>query len=174
VTTERRSVPYNYGKLREKRIGILLHWDGSGSDAGAVNWLTKHPDCRVSYNALITDDGQHIKVAPDDARAWHAGTCTPSKGFKYKDANSAFYGLAFASKSGDTITRLQLIAAVKVARQWFGEEGWPLTDSWRVTDHKTETRRPDGTHRKPDIGTGLLYEGKPLTVKTFTDILGDR
>lgn len=167
ATTETGSVP-NWGALREPRVGVCLHYDGSASDAGAVNWLTKHPDCRVSYHRLITDDGQAVKIAPDDARAWHAGVCRPSSLLSYQDANSALYGLAFAAKAGDTLTYAQVRAAVKVVRVWYAEEDWALSDLWRITDHRAEAW-PRG--RKVDIGSTLRYLGKPFTIERFRSFL---
>ena len=57
-----------YGTLREDRIGVMLHFDGSGSDRGSVQWF-KDPRCRVSYNLLVLDDGSYVRIAPDSARA---------------------------------------------------------------------------------------------------------
>ena len=152
----------NWGRLREPRQGVMLHYDGSATDAGAVRWLTQHPDARVSYTRLVLDDGQVIPIAPDDARAWHAGNCRPSsEAFTYTDANSAFYGLAFAARPGDTITPPQFHAMLKTILRCYADEGWPLTDWWRITDHAREAW-PRG--RKVDIGTGLLYAGQPLTL----------
>jgi N-acetyl-anhydromuramyl-L-alanine amidase AmpD len=160
ATTARGAPVANWGKLREARQGVCLHYDGSASDAGAVAWLTKDPRARVSYNRLVLDDGQVVKIAPDDARAWHAGTCRPSSAaFTYGDANSALYGVALAAKPGDEVTGKQFDALVNVVRHYFEVEGWPLTDWWRVTDHEQEAW-PRG--RKVDIGRQLRHRGHPL------------
>lgn len=166
ATTARSAVANNWGALRERRVGVCLHYDGSATDAGAVQWLTKDPRCKVSYNRLVTDDGQDVKVAPDDARAWHAGTCRPSSAFRYKDANSALYGLAFAAKGGDALTHAQVKTAMRIVRGWFAAEEWPLSEAWRITDHEREAW-PRG--RKSDIGSSLTYLGKPFTVETFRE-----
>ena len=80
-----------YNALREKRKGCMIHYDGSGSDLGAVQWFAD-PRCKVSYNLLGLDDGSYVRIAPDHARAWHAGRCRPSDPDRlhYGDANSAF------------------------------------------------------------------------------------
>lgn len=150
-TTKRRADP-RWNDLREPRKGIMLHYDASGSDAGAVQFLLRDPDCKVSYNQLILDDGEVVEVVPDDGRAWHAGVCKPSATVpKYKDANSAFYGLAFASKPGDRVFPEQVAAAVQVAVRWMKRHKW--TDVNRhITDHAAEAW-PRG--RKQDIN-GLL------------------
>ncbi len=42
---------------REPRLAICLHYDGSGSDAGAKGWF-QHPDAwNVGYQYLVLDDG---------------------------------------------------------------------------------------------------------------------
>lgn len=158
----------NWGKLREPRVGVMLHYDGSASDAGAVGWLTKDPRARVSYNRLILDDGQVVKIAPDDARAWHAGACRPSARFGYTDANSAFYGVALAAKPGDAVPDTQFEALLAVIREYFDAEGWPLTDWWRVTDHAAEAW-PRG--RKSDIGTALRHHGQVLHLEAVRQAL---
>lgn len=141
--------PWN--RLREPRLGVMLHWDGSFSDRGALLWLLSDPRCRVSYNWLVLDDGTVRDIAPPRARAWHAGDCRTSDPARlpYRDANSAFYSIAAAAKPGDTITPKQFRAIADLTRACFDAERWPLTDTWRVTDHSREAW-PRG--RKHDIG----------------------
>ena len=138
----------NWGKLHERRIGIMLHYDGSTSDAGALTWLLRDPACHVSYNDIVTDDGKIVAVAPRSARAWHAGVCKPSSLFKYKDANSAFYGLAVSCGSNDTATPKQVDGVIRACLELFAINGWKSKDVWRITDHEAEAW-PRG--RKIDI-----------------------
>lgn len=155
----------NWGKLREQRQGVMLHYDGSASDAGAVTWITKDPRCAVSYTTLITDDGQVIPIAPRDARAWHAGVCRPSDAERmpYADANSAFYGVALAARSGDIVLPAQYAAVVAHCVTLFHEHDWTADELWRITDHAGEAW-PRG--RKVDIGRSLrLADGSQLTVE---------
>ena len=77
-----------YGTLREKRIGVMPHYDGSGSDRGAIQWFADER-CKVSYNLLVLDDGSYVRIAPDSARAWHAGRCRPSDPARLHYVNSA-------------------------------------------------------------------------------------
>lgn len=129
----------NWNRLREKRIGIMLHYDDSTSDAGALEWLMRDPRCHVSYTWVVTDDGTVTLVAPKNARAWHAGVCKPSSPrLAYRDANSAFYGLAIAASGKDRATEQQIAAVVALCRDVFREHKWPLTDGWRVTTHARE------------------------------------
>lgn len=147
----------NWGTLRESRKGILLHYDASASDAGAVAWLTKDPRCAVSYNKLILDDGRVVEIAPEEARAWHAGVCRPSdpKRLSYADANSAFYGLSIAATVGDVATPAAKRSLAEVCHRLFLKHGWdPLRDSWRITGHRAEAW-PRGRKVDPE-GPNLL------------------
>lgn len=129
----------NWENLRERRIGVLLHYDESGSDAGAVAWFS-HPDCKVSYNWLVLDDGTQVDLAPRDKAAWHAGKCQPSDPARmpYKHANSAFYGVSLAANHKDTATEAQVATVVRIIKGLFIEHGWPLTDAFRITSHHLE------------------------------------
>lgn len=128
----------NHNALREPRIGVMLHYDGSLSDRGAVSWF-KHPKCKVSYQDLALDDGTVVEIAPEDRRAWHAGVCRPSDPrLVYRDANSAFYGIAAATTDGVDVTPAQLISLAWLTRRYFEANGWPLSDTWRIVGHHTE------------------------------------
>src|SRR5690349_17106410 len=94
-------------KLNEKRLGVMLHFDGSKNDRGSVAWMWD-PEFKLSYNLLVLDNGKVERIAPDTARAYHAGECQSSDPrLPYRDANSAFYGVAIAATDGDTATGLQ-------------------------------------------------------------------
>lgn len=148
INTTKRRAKGNWNTLYESRKGICLHFDASASDAGAVEFLLRDPACKTSYNKLILDDGTVVEVAPDHARAWHAGVCRPSEQVPtYKDANSAFYGVAFAAREKDVVTPEQFQAAVRLLTQYMRKHGW--TDVQRhITDHAAEAW-PRG--RKTDI-----------------------
>lgn len=139
----------NWGLLRQDRVGIMLHYDGSVSDAGAVEWLTRDPRCRVSYNWLVLDDGKLVEIAPDHARAWHAGVCRPSNGalLPYRDANSAFYGIALATGAGAPATPAAFATIIRLCRALYRQNGWLDSETWRIVGHNTEAW-PRG--RKPD------------------------
>ena len=126
-------------KLYETRKGIMLHYDASVSDPGAVTWLTKDKRCKVSYNWLVLDDGSVIEVAPPSARAWHAGVCQPSPTApSYKDANSAFYGIAVAATAGDHATEAQENAVIDLCLDIFEREKWKKSDVFRIVGHNVE------------------------------------
>lgn len=148
INTITRRAKGNWNTLYERRKGVCLHFDASASDAGAVEFLLRDPACKTSYNKLILDDGTVVEIAPDHARAWHAGVCRPSEHVPtYKDANSAFYGVAFAARGKDVVTQAQFRTAVRVVTQYMRQHGW--TDVQRhITDHATEAW-PRG--RKTDI-----------------------
>lgn len=163
------NVAENYGTLTEERLGVLLHYDDSASDAGAVEWLLKDPRCKVSYNWLVLDDGQVVEVAPWDKRAWHAGKCRPSSPrLTYRDANSAFYGIAWAGRDRQAITPAALVALLDLVRGLFQQHHWPLTDSWRITGHDLEAwprgRKidPTGTEKaRPVLSVELVQRLLP-------------
>lgn len=144
-------MPSNWGTLREPRLGIMLHYDAStGTDAGALAWFA-HPDCRVSYNYLVDDDGDVHVIAPPNARAWHAGACRSSDAARlpYRDANSAFYGVAWAGggRRGDVCPERALAGITVQCVTIFRAHRWPAEEVWRIVGHRTEAW-PRG--RKPD------------------------
>lgn len=141
-----------YGaRLFEPRQGCCLHFDASKNDKGAVAWFAD-PRCEVSYQWLVTDDGKAHRLAPDDARAYHMGVCRPSEGFKYKDANSAFYGVAIAATDGDTCTPLQFATVVRLCAGYCQKHRWAVD---RITGHKDEAW-PRGRKHDPEGSTGVL------------------
>jgi N-acetyl-anhydromuramyl-L-alanine amidase AmpD len=145
----------NYNAVREERLGVMLHYDGSTSDAGAVQWLLRDSRCKVSYNWLVLDSGEVVEIAPPDARAWHAGVCRPSHPtLRYRDANSAFYGLSLAATVGQTATSEAKAAIVDLCRVLFIRHGWdPEREGWRIVGHETEAwprgRKIDPTGPNP-------------------------
>ena len=143
----------NWGDRTQPRIGIMLHFDGSASDAGAIAWLRDDPRAKVSYNWIVTDDGGQVTIAPQDARAWHAGVCRPSDSrLTYRDANSAFYGIAVAATSGQTVTIRQYNTVVNLCAALMKHHGW--RDPWRIVGHDTECwprgRKVDPTGPDPN------------------------
>lgn len=151
--------PRNWGDLSEPRMGIMLHYDESGSDDGAVEWLLFDRSCKVSYNWLILDDGTVRDIAPDEKRAWHAGVCRSSdpKRLPYVDANSAFYGIAVAAKHSERATPAQWRIVIELCIALMQKHGWPASDTWRIVGHRTEAW---GRKRKddPDGHLGVVLD----------------
>lgn len=144
----------NWNARTEPPIGVLLHYDESASDAGALAWF-HDPRCQVSYHYLVRDDGTVHEIAPRGKRAWHAGACRPSDPVRmsYRDANSAFYGVAIAANHKDTATEAQVASVVRIIKALFLENGWPFTEVWRISSHhleawprgrKVDVQRPGG------------------------------
>jgi N-acetylmuramoyl-L-alanine amidase len=149
LATVRTTGPWN--TLREPRQGIMLHYDASASDLGAVSWLLFNPACEVSYNWLVLDDGTVVTVAPENARAWHAGHCRPSSSrFTYRDGNSAFYGVAIAATTGEKATGEQVRMVAGIVEGLCRKHGWTAADV--LTTHADEAW-PRG--RKGDTGDVL-------------------
>ena len=142
----------HYSRTREKRLGVMIHYDGSGSDRGAVEWFAD-PRCRVSYHYLVLDDGSYVAIAPLDRRGWHAGKCETSdpERLPYKDANSAFFGIAAATNNRADVTPLQLLTIAWLTRRLFEREGWDVTETWRIVGHRTEAT-PRGRKTDPEGG----------------------
>lgn len=162
----------NWNRRREERIGIMVHYDDSASDAGAQAWLMEDPACKVSYNVLILDNGSRVEVTPTDARAWHAGVCRPSDPrLRYRDANSAFYGVALAQDWNDPVTDAALLSLVGWCATIFRLHGWGLkTEGWRIVGHDTEAW-PRG--RKVDP-TGLDKAHPVLSVARVRELVAQR
>jgi N-acetyl-anhydromuramyl-L-alanine amidase AmpD len=125
--------------LKEKRMGVMLHYDGSTSDAGGLGWFAD-PGCTVSYQDGVDDAGVVHEIAPASARAWHAGVCRSSdpRRLPYVDANSAFYGVAILTNEKTGATILQTLVVAARVRHYFAKEGWPVTETWRIVGHDTE------------------------------------
>jgi N-acetyl-anhydromuramyl-L-alanine amidase AmpD len=146
----------------------MIHFDGSGSDAGAVAWFAD-PRCRVSYQLLVLDDGSFVRIAPDTARAWHAGVCRPSsERLGYHDANSAFYGVSVATNGRVGATALQLLTTAWLCRRYFEAHGWPVTDTWRIVGHEDEAW-PRGRKSDP---SGPIEHNPILDLEDIHSLLG--
>ncbi|WP_129792642.1 N-acetylmuramoyl-L-alanine amidase [Sphingosinicella sp. CPCC 101087] len=51
---------------------VVLHYTGMSDAASAIDRL-RDPEARVSCHYLIAEDGQVLRMVPEDKRAWHAG-----------------------------------------------------------------------------------------------------
>lgn len=133
----------NFNALREPRVGVMLHYDDSASDSGAVAWFTD-PDCQVSYNYLVLDDGSYVPIIPEGKRAWHAGVCRSSEParLRYADANSAFVGIAVATNGKIPATAAQRETVAWLTRREFQRHGWSLAETWRIVGHDAEAVWP--------------------------------
>lgn len=167
-----RNRQYNE-QLRGPRIGVMVHYDGSASDKGGVEWFA-HPDCRVSYNYLVLDDGSYVEIAPPTARAWHAGLCAPSdpERLSYSDANSAFYGISAATNDRFDVTPLQLLTIAWLTRQCFELEGWPVTEAYRIVGHSSEAVFRDGRRGRKIDPEGPNRENPIFSPEDVRQLLG--
>lgn len=143
----------NHGSPREPKIGCMIHYDGSSSDAGAVSWF-QHRDCEVSYNYLALDDGSFVQLVVPDRRAWHAGWCRTSDPDRlpYRDANSALVGIAAATDDQHDVTPLQTLTVAWLCRLMFVKYGWDPSETWRIVGHDTEAVYPPGHPREGERG----------------------
>ena len=51
---------------------LVLHYTGMPDAAGAIARLSD-PAAKVSCHYLVAEDGQIVRMVPEDKRAWHAG-----------------------------------------------------------------------------------------------------
>ena len=68
---------------------IVLHYTGMQTAQGAIDRL-RDPEAKVSAHYLIAEDGQVLRMVPEDKRAWHAGKAC-WRGIE--DVNSASIGI---------------------------------------------------------------------------------
>jgi N-acetylmuramoyl-L-alanine amidase len=68
---------------------IVLHYTGMQDAASAIAWLA-NPESKVSAHYVVTEDGQVVRMVPEDKRAWHAGR---SHWRGVTDVNSASIGI---------------------------------------------------------------------------------
>jgi N-acetylmuramoyl-L-alanine amidase len=58
---------------REQPISMLvLHYTGMKDAASAIDRL-RDPEAKVSCHYLVAEDGQILRMVPEEKRAWHAG-----------------------------------------------------------------------------------------------------
>ena len=68
---------------------IVLHYTGMHDAASAIARLSS-PDSKVSCHYLVAEDGQVVRMVPEEKRAWHAGN---SSWRGVTDVNSASVGI---------------------------------------------------------------------------------
>lgn len=68
---------------------LVLHYTGMEDAASAIAWLI-NPVSKVSCHYLVAEDGQVLRIVPEDKRAWHAGR---SHWRGVDDVNSASIGI---------------------------------------------------------------------------------
>lgn len=134
------------GPVVGSRWGIMLHYDDSSTDKGAVSWFLD-PRCKVSYNGLYLDNGDRVDVAPWDRAAWHAGVCLP--GSWGTAANSAFYGLSAATNGETPVTVAQLDAIVRDCAAICRAHGW---GAGRIMGHDMLACFPQGHPKAGQLG----------------------
>lgn len=62
----------NWDERARPVSAVVLHYTGMPDAAGAIYWLTT-PESKVSAHYLVAEDGQIVRMVPEDKRAWHAG-----------------------------------------------------------------------------------------------------
>lgn len=151
-----------------QRVGVMVHFDDSSSDAGALAWF-RDPAFRLSYNRAYRDDGTRIRITPSiHHAAYHAGVCLiePSlrietlsgSGYRYGGANTGYFGLAITAAARDHITRPQLESLTEDTAIIFRAAGWsPEETERRIVGHDSRAifnprDNPDTPHRWGQLG----------------------
>lgn len=163
-------VPYS------ARHGIMLHFDASRTDQGAINWFDD-PEFLLSYNRAYTDNGRRIRLAPTiEHRAYHAGKCR-SDALVHDNANSSFYGLCVTAGDGQITTTEQFTAicvdAAVIVRyhQLRGDPGWSIEnlgyiitghEDWAVNADGKLGRKHDPTGENPKKGLPPVLDKKAV------------
>jgi N-acetyl-anhydromuramyl-L-alanine amidase AmpD len=104
--------------LAAPRIGIMLHYDDSSSDAKSLAWF-RDPRCANGYTWLVLDDGGVIELADPGMRTPHAGPCLIPL------ANSRFYGIAAATNGSVPATDAQVRSIVRLCAVLVRFHRWP-------------------------------------------------
>lgn len=150
-------------KLKEPRQGVMIHYDASASDRSGLVWLAG-AEIRVSYNWVVTDAGNIIAIAPEDARAWHAGYCRScDPRLKYRDANSAFYGVSILATAGDRASVEAKRSIVGLVRTYFLRHGWTADEGWRLVSHRQHAVYEPGHELAGQYGRKNDPEGPDLS-----------
>ena len=79
----------NFDERRLPVSMIVLHYTGMPDETGALQRLTS-PEAKVSSHYLVAEDGQVVRLVPEEKRAWHAGK---SYWRGVNDVNSASVGI---------------------------------------------------------------------------------
>jgi N-acetylmuramoyl-L-alanine amidase len=76
---------------------LVLHYTGMPSCEGAIRWLAS-PNSGVSCHYVVDTDGAITQMAPESARAWHAGV---SHWMGAEDINSCSIGIEIHNPGHD-------------------------------------------------------------------------
>jgi N-acetylmuramoyl-L-alanine amidase len=62
----------NFDERDQPVTMVVLHYTGMTDAASAIAWL-RNPESKVSCHYLVAEDGQILRMVPEEKRAWHAG-----------------------------------------------------------------------------------------------------
>lgn len=79
----------NFDERRLPVSMLVLHYTGMEGAAPAIDWL-RNPASKVSSHYVVSEDGQILRLVPEEKRAWHAGR---SFWRGVTDVNSASVGI---------------------------------------------------------------------------------
>lgn len=90
----------NHGPRAAGYVGpdmVLLHYTGMRDGPSAIDWLC-NPASQVSCHYVVTEDGDVLRLVPEECRAWHAGR---SSWAGVTDINSASIGIEIVNGGHD-------------------------------------------------------------------------
>jgi hypothetical protein len=131
---------------RERRIGVMIHFDDSSSDTSADGWF-RAKGFRLNYNRAYHDNGTRIRLTRRMSLiAPHAGVCLREEGlrdatlggttFRYGQANAGYYGLAITAGLHDVVADRQFAAIAEDAAVICRYHGWPAAEvERRIVGH---------------------------------------
>ena len=178
VVAEVRPSP-NHGerKLGAKPDMIVLHYTGMADTNAALAKLCT-PGTEVSAHYLVMEDGYIIQCAPEERRAWHAGTASWDG---ESDINSCSIGIEIAnpghSHGYPDFPKRQIAAVVTLCRSIYTRHRIP---AWRVLGHSdvAPARKQDPGEKFPwrllhDAGIGLWVKPAPIVEGGRIFVLGE-
>jgi N-acetylmuramoyl-L-alanine amidase len=83
------SLSPNFDERDQPVSMVVLHYTGMLDAASAIAWL-RNPESKVSCHYLVAEDGQILRMVPEEKRAWHAGR---SYWRGRRDVNAASIGI---------------------------------------------------------------------------------
>lgn len=116
IGAKQLKTPHQSGVLRSIDY-IVLHEDEGASMAGTESWIMDARS-KVSYHALVGNNGEVTQFVDFNKRAYHAGK-SAWKGLT--DLNWYSIGVSFQNRNGEAFTQGELNRAVEVCKLLIAE-----------------------------------------------------
>jgi N-acetylmuramoyl-L-alanine amidase len=144
---------------------LVLHYTGMEDAAASIAWL-KNPASKVSCHYLVSEDGQILRMVPEEKRAWHAGR---SWWRGVQDVNSASIGIEIVNPGHQWGYRPfpdeQIDALVPLVAEFSSGTRSPAAMSSAIP---TSRRRASRIRASSFRGIGLPASGWPCRARRRT------